>query len=438
MTVAQPYRDGVKLINFRKERVQIYCDFPDAPPWAAEKSDSVPQWRRNDGGDYLDLAKVLRVVEQYGELKTLAQRDGVELPRKRRAEAYGQWLKVADPASVQEAARFGYRSWPMYNGFRRCEGLLELSQDGGAALAYMLVHGHRFLRPRVQRPLRTARTQVRRRRRDIATRLGFKREYAASAVRMLARMPRESLHPEALKRLRIEVNDMTDRTRKLLAHCDRITPAVVDMLYVPRVAAQVTPGLLGELAHGPHCAEHAWRLADMAHDAMDLALLRNAPLPMLRSVRQIQSFHDAEVARFRLVPPPEQDRPLPPAPVAELPGRIEYIRTTRELGLEGEEMHHCVGGYERRIRRGECFIYRVLQPERATVAIALGPEGRFGVREIRGAYNCYPGVETLETVWRWLATAEILRGLDELVVSERVTVRQPDDDDPFAGEDIPF
>ena len=65
-------------------------------------------------------------------------------------------------------------------------------------------------------------------------------------------------------------------------------------------------------------------------------------------------------------------------------------------------MHHCAGGYVRRAARGECFFYRVLAPERATLAIERSPRG-WRILDLKAACNRKPSAATLRTVQGWLA-----------------------------------
>jgi hypothetical protein len=74
--------------------------------------------------------------------------------------------------------------------------------------------------------------------------------------------------------------------------------------------------------------------------------------------------------------------------VREDPRHIEYVSYSSDaLYEEGKAMHNCVAGYAKRVAAGECFIYHVLRPERCTLSIALGPDMRFHISELRGPCN---------------------------------------------------
>ncbi|WP_243439374.1 PcfJ domain-containing protein [Fundidesulfovibrio soli] len=80
--------------------------------------------------------------------------------------------------------------------------------------------------------------------------------------------------------------------------------------------------------------------------------------------------------------PAEVHYPPPPFPGSDA---IQPITSRAELRREGAEMRHCVGSYHSRVLSGECYIYRVLSPTRATLELRLGKTKRIG--QIKGYAN---------------------------------------------------
>jgi hypothetical protein len=109
---------------------------------------------------------------------------------------------------------------------------------------------------------------------------------------------------------------------------------------------------------------------------------------------------DLQLACERVLPRPEKERPWPRSPLPETPD-IRPITSAEELQREGRKMHHCAGGYVRRAARGECFFYRVVAPERATLAIERGPRG-WRILDLKAVCNRKPSAATLRTVQAWL------------------------------------
>jgi len=92
--------------------------------------------------------------------------------------------------------------------------------------------------------------------------------------------------------------------------------------------------------------------------------------------------------------------PAPPRPGNE---DIVPVLSIDELILEGKIMHNCVASYAENIMERECFIYRVLKPERATLDVGV-EDGVLVVRELRTVCNGEPSDATKECVADWLRT----------------------------------
>ncbi|MDR9827696.1 PcfJ domain-containing protein [Vibrio sp. FNV 38] len=85
---------------------------------------------------------------------------------------------------------------------------------------------------------------------------------------------------------------------------------------------------------------------------------------------------------------------------------IQQITDYHDLCKEGNEMHHCISVYHNRISQGRYVVFRVTQPERATVGIRINPKMNFPyeVEQIAGVRNALPSNETREVVHSWLQT----------------------------------
>jgi len=95
-----------------------------------------------------------------------------------------------------------------------------------------------------------------------------------------------------------------------------------------------------------------------------------------------------------------------PFPETPIPGNetIHPITSLEDLQAEGRLMHHCVSVYEPAIRKGECYIYRILKPERATIEVSLtGNQAR--ARQVKLAYNGRTSNETRLEIESWLVEA---------------------------------
>jgi PcfJ-like protein len=404
--------DGGMLIQFFPRSVQIYCVGARELPWAAEKTEEVPRWVRNRGGSQLVLGDAVRRVEQYRALRKATRAAGASEPYSHLAEAYQAFLAHFHPAHLRELSGYRLRTFNFYAAIRRCPGMFELACSGtsdpelagGGALAYALSNLAALMPCTPRRPLDLARKLVRQRRRDIALALGVPAKHAGLAVNVMARMPKPSVCIDSLLLIVELLARESAHARKLLAHADRINSAALELLRSENVSHTITPQLFAEVAHDKALDTGWLETWNLLHDTHGLITARGALMPKLRSRAELEALHDTEVERRNRALRLGLGTALPPAPVPSLPGEIEYLGTGLELDEEGRQMHHCVGAYGRRVLEGECYVYRVLRPERCTLSIALAPGPSFCVQQLKRAYNDEPRrADTLARVQRWLS-----------------------------------
>lgn len=96
--------------------------------------------------------------------------------------------------------------------------------------------------------------------------------------------------------------------------------------------------------------------------------------------------------------------PFPPPP---FPGTdtIRPLCTPVELINESIAQRNCVGNrvtYEPHIRKGRCYIYKVVAPERATLSIIRRTGESWSIGELKAAGNHPVGLGMLRVVRDWL------------------------------------
>lgn len=94
-------------------------------------------------------------------------------------------------------------------------------------------------------------------------------------------------------------------------------------------------------------------------------------------------------------------KPFPHPPV---PGtaHIVHLPNAAALVAEGQEMHHCVASYAKAAAAGECFLYKVLAPERATLEVVLDASGAKHIAQVRGPFNSAVSSATHSALARWI------------------------------------
>ena len=98
------------------------------------------------------------------------------------------------------------------------------------------------------------------------------------------------------------------------------------------------------------------------------------------------------VKRYGLTfhPPPVQGSPY-----------IKPICSLAELYKEGQVMNHCVFSYAEMVYKRQVYIYKIISPERATMALDTC-HNEFKISQIKLKYNMEPNEETLSTAEHWI------------------------------------
>ena len=122
---------------------------------------------------------------------------------------------------------------------------------------------------------------------------------------------------------------------------------------------------------------------------------------------------------------------IPPPPDAE--GIVRLLRAM-DVQEEGRVQKNCVSGLALPVVKGEVCIYRVLQPERATLRIEMGPDALWKIGELKASCNRPAGASTHARIQTWLdahakAYARARAGFEELLKAKAAEAK--DEKVPF-------
>lgn len=124
------------------------------------------------------------------------------------------------------------------------------------------------------------------------------------------------------------------------------------------------------------------------------------------SLQELEQLHNRLVARFNqmveqmmLEGTPSVEYSTPPWPGTP---NIIPITNFNELALEGKTQHHCVVSYHRNICEGRYYVYRILQPERATLGLRIQGNVTLQIDQLKLSCNQPPSPETWRQVEDWL------------------------------------
>lgn len=180
-----------------------------------------------------------------------------------------------------------------------------------------------------------------------------------------------------------------------------------------RLRHPVEPGILS-IVDGYSSTQDIQWVCRMVRDSLNMARRNERVLSGVTSHQALQQLHDRLVERFNRDSgkDPEAQRAAhaeelaqeqgdyPSPPVAAIEG-IEPLTSWLELLEEGSMMHHCVGSYDIPVALGEVFVYRMVNPERLTIALEYR-NNRWVVGEVRGHCNANPSPGALDIVRRWV------------------------------------
>lgn len=240
---------------------------------------------------------------------------------------------------------------------------------------------------------------LRTKRRHVCGLLGF--PDTETMVRILAKITPEACSVPLLMKLRhpLKHSGLTE----ILRHIPIIDEASLLLAAHWRWNQFGTVSLFQELA--AKCVNGKFsEFLRLLNDAESMELRGQLPGRSPRSISELHSLHDRLVRKINDAPDDELDWMLalqfPPPPI---PGneKIVPIDTPALLIEEGRKQHHCAVLRSFAVTMGETYLYRILEPERATLAIDRVADG-WCIGELRGACNAEVMGETARMVHEWL------------------------------------
>ncbi len=316
-------------------------------------------------------------------------------------QAFRLFRQSLPPRLALAAERYPARQWAVLRMVQEREEAVELLEQN-PALGFCTANLARF-RGLSGNLGRQAADLSRRPQRDALGWLGFPDTQAW--VNLFRKILPETVTVERVQALRDVARDQ-DMVKRL-AHLPAINTGVLELAYPPRLLRLVTPALLTEIAS----SEEERLRGSAVHLLADLVdtLWRMNETPRFSSIRTLAGLRERgqeiEAAYQRHMLMREEvwlKLRFPPTPV---PGTNDIVPLTEPVQLleESREQHNCVWGYCERVAAGKVFIYRVLQPERATLSLQPAASGEWEIEQIKRACNQPVSLATAQLVQRWLA-----------------------------------
>ena len=276
--------------------------------------------------------------------------------------------------------------------------------DSNPGIGLLLAYCGTFRRSLTE-PWSEARQRIKDPRRSILGWLGF--PASKSAVRIVAKIDVERMSVEHCLTLRdLLFNESTACT---LRHLPVLCDGVVDVLAEQRFRCLVPHAVLEELCH----RKDDDIITGLIGEVLQLAAYHDFRLrpffccdSVIVTVEHLRSLEGALKPEWHrhyediIFPDPPITVPLYSQPPGIL---IEPIRSPRELFDEAMTQHNCVFDRLEWVESGDAAIYRVLQPERATVLLRRSGDGIWVISEFRAARNRPVRRETLWAIGAYLS-----------------------------------
>jgi hypothetical protein len=309
---------------------------------------------------------------------------------------------------VQIAEGFQSHQWIMLKSLHQSDIFLDLARSN-RVLAYCLANNAEFRSKEDDIGARLAVPHSHRKRREILEWLGFPpRE---SVVKLLGRLDPQVATLSTLRYLKsaLHRNHMIGQA---LAHQPILNCGVISLLCSPGTKELVSSALLKEVAASEDEVMNSPTLERLERAMELLRCMRvRRDIRPLQSIAAVNSFHDdvseeypvfLEQRRMRHKKNKERPKHLFPDPPVPGTDTIVPITSLYAIRRESQEQRNCVRHYAPQVTNGNVYIYRVLAPERATLAIAPAPDGSWHRYELALKANRRVSQETAAHVDHWL------------------------------------
>lgn len=394
-----------KLYLFRPGVIDVLAGWPRMLAW--RKTRSHPGWKHFrprlwlHAGDIPAWIKRLDCEsEPNGQLLLPFFRTDQTKQIMRDEIAKLRWQSLI-PTEVRNAVEvFRRRHWHLLSMIARAgSAALDLALHN-PALCFALASSWIFRKPPVVQHMRAARTllQQGRKQREIMAWLGFPDTEAARKV--LCKLLPSAISVNSLLCLKEALRYPACVTT--FSHLPRISHLTLRIAIDPSLLEIISWRIVLELSEMPE-HDQPLELPQMARDVHALwkRLYPRKQLPKPTTVERLTSLYEDLALQEQVLKAAQDSADLPEPP---FPGTadIQPIRSAQGLAHESRVQRNCSFQMLDLVARGHMYLYRVLRPERATIAIA-SRNGSWVIQDLRAKCNEPVAPLTEQLVETWLA-----------------------------------
>jgi len=325
--------------------------------------------------------------------------------------AYAGFRGVVDSEIVGAVEAFTSHQWPLMRLAKMDPYAMDLATSN-PVLAWALANNAAVTKRGGGESENYNRRLSRSKQREILEYLGFPGH--PFVVKLFTKIDPQDLTLDQLRLFRAYLSHEIDSDlTKQLCHLPRVSSGIINLILNQQTRPLIGKHLLDEVSALTSVRESN-RVVDRLIDVQWLReQLGEAPRrQVFRSIHDVSDDYDAVFERLQ----EKEAEQLayarrvrlkvlgdPPYPGTE---DIVPITTVDDLIEEGSQQWNCVATYAHQVQLGSRYIYRVFNPERATLCLSKTPSG-WKIRELEAKRNTPAGPLTWDAVRSWMRTHSI-------------------------------
>ena len=366
------------------------------PPACWLKSDGHPSWMGSYGEGNFQIGELAKTAQRYRK-QVIPQPGDAKPDTKPGLWAMTRFFELLDPELVALVDTLTHDSWLLYCMLWRAPATRDIARDNlGLAMLMATTRAHRRWRfDRINRLARKRRTEI-----LAACELPAEKQW----VKALRKIQPESIYSGTMHDLQMLARHQPERI-ELLRHLPAIQRGAIDVV-ASRFRDHVHPDLLRAVATSyAESYRSRWygaTVGRLLHDTGRMFETLGERLPLFRTKAQLQQAHDYGVEQT-LARKQQRRGSFGPPPLPETEDIIA-LRSPQELHEEARQQHNCLAAsyWADDCYDGRIYVYKVLAPERTSLAISREADGTWRAYEFKAVCNGLPGKAAKQAVSAWL------------------------------------
>ena len=220
-----------------------------------------------------------------------------------------------------------------------------------------------------------------------------------STVKILRKIDATTLRRQSRQKLELILSN--PKRKDLLRHLQEITGCIIDLVSNRDFFPYLTQRLIYEISN-LSLESDRYSVYFLLSDTIEmLESIKNNPNGIkFFSIKAIQTVHDELMYSLNIAEHDELMKLKFPEPPLKGNLKIIPLVTPKQVIEEAIAQHNCVVSYIRNIAAGKSYLYKVIEPERATLSIHK-QSTTWTIGQLLVGYNQEPDYATCKAVFAW-------------------------------------